>query len=255
MKANVTIQGTVTLPNGSPAARILLQAEGNRSPDYFRGYARTTDDGTYALSVHADQAYAVGVIDDDWGTRSHVGEDVREGDQPHRVDLKLVRGSLIEGVLTTGSDRRPAVGEGVALNQVPDRATQPPQFIRRATTDEWGHYRFRVGPGNYQLSLPMDMALTRIHLNVKDQASIVQNGHADRRMNGLLQGRTVQAEDGRPLAGTSISGETIGQPFHAQFHVVSDGAGQFKTEWRRDQMFVLAQYCDRSGGLRSGQPR
>ena len=59
----------------------------------------------------------------------------------------------------------------------------------------------------------MDVALARIRLNVTDQATIVSDGHADRQMRGVLQGRTVQAEDEAASAGTLISGETFRATF------------------------------------------
>ncbi|HEY4312912.1 MAG TPA: carboxypeptidase-like regulatory domain-containing protein [Pirellulales bacterium] len=234
LKPNVTIRGQLTFADGSPAPQILLQAEGNGSPHYFRGFARSDEEGNYAFSVYADQTYAVNVLDDDWAARSHTGEQVQLGDQPHVVNFQLVPGTLIEGNLTIGPDHAPAVGETATL-------LQEPQFVRWSNADEQGYYRFRVGPGNYKLRFPSGMTPAQLDVKVNDQASIVNDAHAERKARDQLQGTVRAGEDNAPVADVVVSGESVEHNGHAGFHAVTDAEGHFQTERWTDVMFAIAR--------------
>lgn len=240
LKPNGTIRGKVTFADGSPAPQILLQAEGNGAPHYFRGFARSAEDGSYSFSVYADQTYALNVLDEAWAAPSRVGEVVALGDAPHEIHFRLVPGTVVHGTLTVGADHAPAAGVTATL-------TQAPQFVRWATTDDSGHYQFRVGPGEYTLSFPDGMSPQPVQIAVTDQATIVHDAHAVRKDRDVLQGAARRADDDRPAAGALILGETIGASSHAGFQTRTDSEGNFNTERWLDRMVVLGR--DVNGNL------
>src|SRR5262249_27037729 len=113
---NVPIGGKVTLPDGRPAAGILLQVEGRgRTSGYYRGVARTRADGSYSLNVYPDQSYLIAVTDDRWAAPSKTGVVVREGQPQKGLDIRLGEGTLLRGRVTLGGDRKPAAGQTITL--------------------------------------------------------------------------------------------------------------------------------------------
>ena len=116
----VTLRGQVLKPDGTPAAGVLVEAGGvgkDMSDEYDRGYARTDGDGTFAIPVAPDHSYMVGVHDGAWAARSLTNIVLRrEGGEYELPKLRLVKGTLIEGRLTRGPDRKPAANEWVSLD-------------------------------------------------------------------------------------------------------------------------------------------
>ena len=161
------VTGKVAKPDGSPAAGVLIVAEGAGSAyPPGSGRARTAADGSYAMDLPPDQSYMVCVDDDEWAARSRTGVVVRDGQLQTGVDLRLERGSVIRGRVTAGKDSRPALGLAVMLFEqgpaVP-KGTFKEQLAelyqsssRIADTDADGRYAFRVAPGAYQLIGPRE---------------------------------------------------------------------------------------------------
>jgi beta-lactamase regulating signal transducer with metallopeptidase domain len=249
---NVRISGKVTLPNSKPAAGILLQIEGRGNTNhYFRNVVRTKGDGTYSLLVYPNQSYLIAVTDDKWATGSIQGLQVREDEPREDLDFRLTKGTLIQGKITLGRNKRPAADQGVML--IEQGAPIPPalrgnwghgreELVRWATADKDGRYSIRVGPGEYKFYQSGDK---QENLIVKDERTIERNFHIDRLPRGPLKGEALaHAVDGKPVAGAFISGESIAAPGHAGFEVVADEKGHFETERWRDKMHVYARSAD-----------
>jgi hypothetical protein len=161
------VSGKVTLPDGSPAAGILVEANGvgrSRLPG-GSGRARAAADGSYEMFLASEQSYKIAVVDAEWAAQSKTGVVVREDVPQSGLDLTLERGAMIHGRVTAGPGSRPSPGRAVMLTEqgpaVPPGTfkDQPPNpvfnvFVRICDTDEDGRYAFRVAPGGYQLTGP-----------------------------------------------------------------------------------------------------
>ena len=152
----------------------------------------------------------------------------------------MSEGTLIRGSITLGEDQLPAVGDTVTLIQSARRS----ELVREGITDASGNYRFRVGPGTYELRLPHQQAAPSINVTVKDEEALVFNGHADRKDRVNLTG-LVTDEAGMPLANCTVYGESIAAPGHAGFRAKTDAEGKFSSERWSDRMVVYAIHSDK----------
>ncbi len=218
-----TLSGRVVHPGGKPAAGVLLQAEGRPADqpqtNYFRGYARTRDDGTYRIAVTPDQSYIVAVCDDRWAAKSHLGLIVKEGEERDHVNFHLERGTLIRGTVTVGPDHRPGNGDVLSRTNVtlvqlgpafPDTGRRQDSTKREnrdglprwCDLNERGHYEFRVAAGEYELYLPSGSTGSG-RVVVRDEGEIVVDGHIAKLPPKSLQGRVVD-RGGKPIANAAV---------------------------------------------------
>ena len=247
---NGRISGRVTHADGTPAAGILLQAEGRGATShYFRGHARTDRDGRYELAVYPDQTYIVAVIDPGWTAKSYVGFHIAEGMSQDGLDFELGRGTVIRGTATVGSDARPAADETVTVvqqsNPAPDNARGSSQvdLVRWAKTDESGRYEIHIGPGTYRLKLPNAEQWETLTVPEAEGEVIVRDSHAPRQARGELAG-TVVDPAGHPLVNAEVYGESIASAGHAGFNTMTRDAGRFTTDRWRDEMVLYARSAD-----------
>ena len=152
------LSGTVRLPDGRPAHQILIIAKGIGSAigSAFT-MVRTAEDGTYTFDVPPMQSYILAVEDKTWAAQSFTNVVVREGQAQERLDFTLIKGTLLNGQVTEGTDHRPLSGASVWL--VEEGGLLPKdlrgvngnrgRLIRGSQTDAQGRYQFRVGPGRY----------------------------------------------------------------------------------------------------------
>jgi RNA polymerase sigma factor (sigma-70 family) len=216
------VSGKVTLPDGSPASGILVEAQGvgGTSQPAGSGRARTAADGSYAMDLPPEQSYTIGVIDDEWASRNRSGVVVREGVAQTGLDVPLERGCLIRGRVTAGPESKPSPGRVVVLAEqgpvVPPGTLkdQPPNDVfnaltRICDTDEAGRYAFRVAPGTYQLrgpSLP-GSPIPGDDLTIVAAQGIERNFSLPRDVRLWKPVRCVvraKAADGPPIAGAVV---------------------------------------------------
>jgi hypothetical protein len=237
----VPASGKVTLPDGKPAGGILLQAEGQGHTNmYFRGYARTAADGSYRFRLYPDQTYIVGLLDKDWAAPSHVGISVKEGQRLTDLDFRLGRGTLLEGRMTVGPDRKPLANELIDIMQ---KSVQPNAHLYTgARGDANGHYQIRLGPGTYEIRGP---DWERQELVIRDEPRIEKNFALPRPRLGPLHGLVVTREDGRPIAGAKVQAQAA-EPSGGGFEdIVTDNQGRFTVEQRLlARAWVYAQSAD-----------
>ncbi len=156
------VSGKVSIPDGSPAAGILVEAHGVGVNGSLRGFgsgrARTATDGSYAMDLAPEQSYMIGVIDDEWAATSRAGVVVREGVPQVGLDLTLERGkraAVVWGRVSVGRDAKPAPGQPVVLDEegpaIPPGTfkNQPAglndAFQRVTDTDDDGRFAFHHG--------------------------------------------------------------------------------------------------------------
>jgi hypothetical protein len=238
--------GKVKLPDGRPAGGVLLQAEGRGNTNhYFRGYARTTADGSYAFQLNPDQTYIVAVIDKQWAAPSRLGIAVKEGQRVKDLDFRLGKGTLLEGRATLGRDKKPMAKQGIDLvEQAPGTKAQ---LWRWAETDAGGRYRMRLGRGTYQLSGPDQ---EQQELVVGDDLRIERDFALLRAPVGPLRGVMVTRAGGRPVVGAAVWGESADPSGRGGFQAVTDDQGRFAVERWHARAWVYARSPDgRLAGL------
>jgi beta-lactamase regulating signal transducer with metallopeptidase domain len=208
---NAEISGRVTYPDGKPAAGILIQAEGMGKPSYFRGYARSAQDGTYRLKVNPNMSYILAVVDSQWAAKSLTGIVLGEGEKRGNLDLRLDRGTLLHGTMAAGKNNEPYSDYTVTLVQLgaelPDnwkwRSTSRTHLARWTETDSNGRYAFRVGPGEYHLMLPGFNVTKPAVLTVAGEPEIVRDSQIARRSTATLHGLVVD-KAGKPVPGAFV---------------------------------------------------
>lgn len=237
----VPVRGKVTLADGTPVAGVHLQGEGRGDTNmYFRGHTVTGKDGSYEFDIYPDQSTIIAVTDKFYAAKSHTDILLKEGQSQEGVDFVVNDGTLIRGTITLGNDHHPAVGDTATLIQ----SSGGTDLVRWSTTDSRGNYRFRVGPGTFELRLPNQAAASPIFVTVKDEDEIVFDGHADRKDRVNLTG-SVTDESGTLLANCTVYGESIGASGHAGFRTTTDSEGKFNSERWSDKMMIYAIQSDK----------
>ena len=102
---NVWIRGKVTLPDGKPAAGVLVKVEGrgeSESISYASFGVRTGADGNYKELSEPNMSYMIAVFDGEWAAPSRTGIVVRADEPRKDVDFRLDRGSVLRGKVTVG---------------------------------------------------------------------------------------------------------------------------------------------------------
>jgi len=231
-----TVRGKVTLADGSPAAGVHLQGEGRgNTSEYFRDHTMTREDGSYEFKIYPDQSTIIAVTDTYYAAKSQKDILLKEGQSRDNVDFVVNDGTLIRGKITVGKDRLPAVGEHARLIQ----SFAGTDLVQFNLTDSKGFYKFRVGPGTYELLLPHQDDEAPIQLTVKDEEEFVFDGYAERKRFVNLTG-TVSDESGAALAICIVYGECIAAPRHAGFRTTTDASGNFSAERWSDKMIIYA---------------
>jgi hypothetical protein len=240
----VTCGGRVTKPDGTPAAGVLVQAEGRGYTNHYcRCYARTGPDGSYRFDLYPNQGYLITVLDADRAAELLKDIVIREGKPRTDLDIRLITGTVIEGRVTGGPKNEPASGQTVYVTQggttfPPDLeiAGQKIELTRWAQTGPDGRYRLRVGPGDFQISGP-DLKLTK--LMVASEATITRDFQLPRLASGLFE-LTVRKADGSPARGASVTLSGAGE-------ARSDEKGTVRILRSHEPMLVYAS--DAAAGL------
>jgi RNA polymerase sigma factor (sigma-70 family) len=235
----VDVVGKVLRPDGGPAAGVLIEADGRHvgvvggTPAGGISVARTTADGSYRMSLQPGSGYLVTALDAEWAASRTSAAVHPKGPNPD-FDLRLRPGTLVAGRVTAGPGDRPAAGETMYLKQLgpplPGKdAAARPWLIRWARTDDDGRYRFRVGPGEYQIAGP-DMKFA--DLTVGNEAMITRDFRLPRLPRGPFE-LTIRKPDGSPAAGALV-------PWIGLQQVRADDRGRVQTVRNREPMLAYA---------------
>jgi RNA polymerase sigma factor (sigma-70 family) len=232
----VEVGGQVTRPDGSPAAGVLIIADGRHvrsGPTSTGGYyvARTTVDGSYHMSLPPGSGYVLSVHDADWAAGRTSATVNAAGPSPD-FDLRLTPGTLIAGRVTAGE--RPSKGETMYLKQLapppPGQDAHPrPWLIRWAKTDDEGRYRFRVMPGDYQLAGP-DMKFVDVKVGTEQTLA------CDFKLQHLPRvpfEAVIRKPDGSPAGSVIV-------PWNGMSAVRTDDRGRVQTVRNREPMLFYA---------------
>jgi hypothetical protein len=242
----VACGGRVTKPDGTPAAGVLVQAEGSGYTNHYcRCYARTGPDGGYRFDLFPDQGYLITVLDADRAAEVLKNIVIREGKPRADLDIHLITGTVLEGRVTGGAKNEPASGQTVYVTQggttLPaelgkEVAGHKVELTRWAQTGPDGRYRLRVGPGDFRIAGP-DFKFTE--LKVASEATVTRDFRLPRLASGLFE-LTVRKTDGSPAKGASVTLSGAGE-------ARADEKGTVRTLRSREPMVVYAS--DAAAGL------
>lgn len=244
---NTRVAGRVLLPDGGPAVGISVRAEGRgRTNHYCRQETKCGPDGSYEFLLYPEQSYIIAVLDEAWAARSLRGVITHEGQPRTCLDLRLIRGTRLQGRVTLGPERQPAPGQTVTLVEQGDELDEnlrchfkQEALVRWAKTDGSGYYGFRVGPGRYQLRGPEPVPPEDLVVEVVE--AIALDFHLPHLSRGLLAGTVRRSGQKREsVAHAVVRGESSIRG-HAGFETVADGQGGFSSERWRERMLVYAR--------------
>ncbi len=235
---NTPISGKVTLPDGKPAAGVLLQADGRGNTNHYcRRIVRTKADGSYALSVYPDQSYIIAVTDENWAAPSKTGIVVKENEPRTGLDFLLGKGTILQGKVTIGPDDRPGAKQIITLVEQDSEVAAQGQLtnktaslVRWADTDADGRYSIRVGPGRYQLTGPTHRGGDDVI--VKEEEKIDKDFHLDRltQMQPLKGVVLAETTEGKPVGGAIIQGSETNIEGPGLFQAVADEKGRYELQ-------------------------
>lgn len=260
LAAPAQIGGRVTYPDGKPAAGIMIEAEGMGTWGQ-RFHARTAEDGTYRLKVHPNNSYIIAVVNDRWAAVSLMGIVLKEGEKREKLDLHLNTGTLIHGAIIAETDKRPWLmvppNEPMLFQygpEIPNVWKSSPfstpwggglnkyrvRLLRMGDVDAAGNYAFRVGPGEYELSLPgFPSPPTTKWLTVTNQREIVVDYHVPK-LPPPLRGIVVDRA-GKPVPRAVV--RYLGTRY-CKASLVADKDGRFTVPHGQTQGYVYAGSVD-----------
>ncbi len=250
------VSGKVSMPDGSPAAGILVEAHGVGGNPSLAGFgsgrARTADDGSYAMELAPELSYMIGVSDDEWAATSRSAVVVREGVPQVDLDLTLERGkraAVVWGRVTVGRSAKPAPGQPVMLDEegpaIPPGTfkNQPAglndAFQRIADTDDDGRFAFRVGPGSYRLRGPHIPGGQNETVDLKVVAgqqyernfSLPRDNRPWKTIHGVVRAKDAR---GAPIPGAIMVVEPVGVR-HPAGQGSADDQGHFEVSRQADK--------------------
>jgi beta-lactamase regulating signal transducer with metallopeptidase domain len=236
---NTPINGKVTLPDGKPAAGVLLQVEGRgNTSHYFRNVVRTKADGSYSLSVYPDQSYIIAVTDETWAAPSKTGIVVKENEPRTGLDFRLGKGTILRGKVTVGPDDKPGAKQNITLIEL---GSDPESLVRWAETGADGRYSIRVGPGRYQITGPTHRGGEEV--TVKGEEKIDKDFHIAHLselvpLKGVVLAQTV---DGQPVGGAILRGMEARFDRFSPVDAVADEKGRFELNRPAARVFLYAR--------------
>jgi Carboxypeptidase regulatory-like domain len=227
-----TLNGIITFPDGKPAAGILLQVEGFANGSYRR-LARTNAEGKWSVQVNPGMNCFVTPTSDDWAAKGLAVNAAKEGEAIAVPEIRLGKGTLIQGRVTVGKDKKPVIDGTVTLIR------EGRTLVRWAKTDMSGYYRIRLGEGLYMIQVEK-----RIEpLEVREQPAIERSFHLDRWQFGQLSG-AIKLADGKPAASARIQTTLQSAPGYASAQGLADDQGNYRLTRSTDKAWFYASDPD-----------
>jgi len=170
LEREVPIRGTVTFPDGKPAANIAVGASGaGYTFDGFHGVTKTDTSGRYEFMAAPNQIYMLYIADKHWSAPAQSSFVVLPGKAIDDRDFVLSPSSRVFGQVLNDQTGEPVAGEyvyltqhGIALNTntLGDDLLPNPEGSRRwavpsrqqgSLSGDDGKFEFFVGEGDYNL--------------------------------------------------------------------------------------------------------
>lgn len=226
-RPGAVIAGLARFEDGRPAAGIYIFCNGLEGHDTW-AETTTGDDGRYRLTGLSSGPVNV-MFDDhkgDWVAVAQQNVPAVEGQETAAGDLIANAGVLIEGDVTVKETGKP-IPDAYISSHGPHRPLSS-GASSGVTTDDRGHYRLRVMPGqNYiSLSAPPDYIeqTSGVNLEVKPGETKTQNFRLSTGI--VLTGRVIDT-DGNPVEDETLGlalqvGDQSGWPHYARIGAGGD---------------------------------
>ena len=212
LRRSARLAGTVRLPDGRPARRILVIA-GLVARGWLPTGVRTDDAGRYVFDpIVPGFSRMIAVDDENWAAPSLTSDVLREGQEQRGLDFTLSKGTLVRGRVATGAERQPVAYLGVALieeggplpKELRTVRASAYRLARMTSTDAHGDYQFRLAPGRYRLQTRGIDVGEPVAIVVHNEAEIVHdlvaNSHAgESYISGVVVEKTATGD--RPVGG------------------------------------------------------
>lgn len=202
---------TITMyPEARISGRVLRDGEpvaGERvhASTAERGAAGRAESGETGYSIGSLPAgtYTVSVLwQDDYVAEPKTGLTVEAGEHLQGVDLELIEGAIIEGLVMHKGSGLPAADVGIRFTHA-----DIPKWTYGASTDEKGCYRQRVAPGRLEVRVSDRW---RASAEPKRVSLEVENGEHRTGVDFVVGPRAEECTallidpDGEPLAGAEV---------------------------------------------------
>ena len=258
----VPISGTVTYPDGSPAANreVMVVADGHGSDNYLRRTVRTNDQGVFQLeSLPNAYCQAVPLGTDDWAAESQLFVTLEA--PVSAIDFTLCPATVISGQVNDDQGN-PLAGENVSamldkdvLRAIPkdkrppnptnDRGSTEPTIPYWTVTDEEGRFSFVVGPGEYRVNTRTGTEYQEV--NVTNQPRVEVNFETKPRPTYQITGRITNKATGEPLESASIGGFAADISQNSGMRTVDSNAdGVFSGTRGPGEIVAIARSADES---------
>jgi hypothetical protein len=199
----------------------------------------------------------ISVDDPDIAAVPHSTNLIGEGESVDDVQLTLIRGTLVTGRITAGSDHAPVAGASITMwlsgEELPiivGRALLTRRLYFYAKGDDNGRYAVRVPPGQYQLEIFAGQRGEPHAVSVAENESgktIVVDHHFETAANRSLKGQVVRAVDGAPLPKATIYLGLVGKDDSMTRHqALTDNDGRFTVDRNGPRYLVYVVSADNS---------
>lgn len=240
----VPIRGKVSMPDGDPAAGLLIDVVGaGYDHDDFRQTIKSQGDGTFEVFAAPHKVYLLVVKDTKWAATPLTGFALWPDQPVQNLEFRLRPATRIHGRVTLGPDNEPVAGLQISSYQsgadahnlkgaeIPNpekinRWVQPTSF-HNATTDSDGRYEFLVGPGKFDIRGPNQSKIEKFEIQNETEKKF--DFHMDRPEKGTLKGLVVAGDPRKPVARARVHGIERWH-FGDDLQAVTDENGRFEIE-------------------------
>ena len=261
MQQLIPLRGSVTLPDGKPAANIPVAAHGaGYSFDRCNASGKTDEAGRYEIFVAPNQTYMLTIADEQWAAPAQSGFVVLPGQEVPEHDFTLRPATRIHGRVLNRSTSQPVAGQllylnqqGISLNDIgKDLLPNPgnlnvwvcPNWQQGKTAGRDGGFEFFVAEGEYNL---FTTGQTGERFVIGEESEKEIDLRIDVAAPKVLTGIVTQADTQAPVSDALIvlyPSQTT-SPFEQKATSTADGRFSIETKAGPAHAFVL----DKKAGL------
>ncbi|MBI1849153.1 MAG: carboxypeptidase regulatory-like domain-containing protein [Planctomycetes bacterium] len=207
--AKGTIRGRVIGPDGAPVANARVWAHAKDQAPSDAGPARSSDDGTFELSVRP-AAYVLFADHADFAESESVAVDITDGKPIADVTVTLRAGATIRGIVLASADRTPiphalVIAAPSAATPEPPSTGATEHWNKRAVSQLDGSFTLRgVSPGTCEIRAQLEPWIDGASAPIE----IAEGAAVDGVVILLRRGATIHGtvyDDGQPSGGVPVN--------------------------------------------------
>lgn len=208
---------------------------------YGRGYEKLEEPGKFVLrNLSVNNFYMIEISAPDYETKSfQVAMHSQQSGEKEQT-FELGREGAITGRVMQGSDKKPAVGVTVSIQDKGLFSEQKPK--KYTTTDEEGKFILApVSTGNNTVAVTPKAPLVEVVQSVNvESGEVVDLGDIELVVGGTIAGRVVRGAKKEPVAGVKVAlNVESGQSDSSDRTVVTDTEGRFEFDALKPKVYVV----------------